>query len=158
MEIFHAQPEVSGSFFPGMLVSVETPAGPIDLMNVHLRPPVSSTHRPSVLAVFQTGIVRRAELKYLVAELVCVCAQRIPFPVVYEAPLLESFTKLCLVFYVARRDIRVYVGCALASRACAPALSPLICCLLLRLCSATNTRRWSSAISTRGTTETQSGG
>jgi hypothetical protein len=36
-EVFHAQPEVAGSFFPGACVAVRTPAGIVDILNVHLR-------------------------------------------------------------------------------------------------------------------------
>ena len=76
-EVFYGQPPVQGSFFPLLVVSVELPSGDcVQLINVHLRPPISHEQKFSVRAYFSTTGVRREELNFALSKLVCFCALR----------------------------------------------------------------------------------
>jgi len=56
------------SWFPAMLVQAETPMGPVQALNVHLRPPFSDSGS-LVAGYFTTRSVRRAELEHFCSAL-----------------------------------------------------------------------------------------
>ena len=62
--------EAPGTWHPGWLVRVQTPAGPVQLLNVHLRPPVAEcpdgVYRFGLRAFFGAFKVRRKQLEQLV--------------------------------------------------------------------------------------------
>ena len=55
-------------WFPGLKARVETKLGAIQLLNVHLKPPLSDTGSVSLSAYYQTQFIHKAELKELLAE------------------------------------------------------------------------------------------
>jgi endonuclease/exonuclease/phosphatase (EEP) superfamily protein YafD len=61
---FHRDPVVNSpiGWFPGWRVQVDTPLGPVQVLQVHLRPPVSDSGS-WVSGYFSTGHYRRAELQ-----------------------------------------------------------------------------------------------
>lgn len=59
----YARPEAG--WFPGWVVEVQTPVGPVQFLNVHLRPPVSDRGRLGVGPYFSTKPIRLAEIQAL---------------------------------------------------------------------------------------------
>jgi endonuclease/exonuclease/phosphatase family metal-dependent hydrolase len=57
------------AWFPGWIVQADTPAGPVQVLNVHLRPPLSERGQVSLEAYLSTWQVRRQEIEELFAEL-----------------------------------------------------------------------------------------
>lgn len=55
-------------WFPGLVAVVETPLGPVQILNVHLRPPVSDSGS-FVSGYFSTGEIRRGEVEAFAADL-----------------------------------------------------------------------------------------
>eukprot|EP01134_Creolimax_fragrantissima_P004182 CFRG4182T1 len=68
-ETFCGIPDVPGSFFPGTMIALRSPVGVVYVLNVHLRPQISNTHKPSLMAVWSTGTIRKAEMKYLITKM-----------------------------------------------------------------------------------------
>ncbi|KNC75140.1 hypothetical protein SARC_12327 [Sphaeroforma arctica JP610] len=68
-ETFCGIPDVPGSFFPGTMIGLRSPVGVIYVLNVHLRPQISNAHKPSLMAVWSTGTVRKSEIKYLLTKM-----------------------------------------------------------------------------------------
>jgi endonuclease/exonuclease/phosphatase (EEP) superfamily protein YafD len=55
------EPSVEGGWFPAMWIVVKTPAGPLQLLNVHLRPQLSESGSV-VSGYFSTPAIREAEM------------------------------------------------------------------------------------------------
>ena len=49
-------------WFPGLIADAETEIGPVQVLNVHLRPPLSETGSATVSAYYQSPDVHREEL------------------------------------------------------------------------------------------------
>jgi len=60
-EVYYGR-SVEGGWFPAWIVAAETPAGTMQLVNVHLRPPLADGGKVSVGAYLSTRDVRRAEI------------------------------------------------------------------------------------------------
>ena len=56
-------------WFPGWLVEADTPTGPVQVLNVHLRPPVPERDESRVSAYISTKQTRKRELDDLLAQL-----------------------------------------------------------------------------------------
>ena len=56
-------------WFPGWIVKVNTSAGAVQLVNVHLRPPLSERGSVTPSAYFGTGSIRREEVQLLAQKL-----------------------------------------------------------------------------------------
>lgn len=70
--IEHYQPKTKGSFFPALLFKVKLPFGDkcfVDIINVHLRPPITDQHRPSITSYFSTSSIRKEEIQELLTRL-----------------------------------------------------------------------------------------
>jgi endonuclease/exonuclease/phosphatase family metal-dependent hydrolase len=69
-EISFHQPKVEGSFFPGLIVRVEVKNNVfVEILNVHLRPPISKEHRPTIGDYFYTSSIRKDEIKELISQM-----------------------------------------------------------------------------------------
>jgi endonuclease/exonuclease/phosphatase family metal-dependent hydrolase len=66
-DVAYEQP-VEG-WFPGWAVVVQTPAGELQILNVHLHPPLSDRGSVSVQAYYQTQSARRSEIEQLYGTL-----------------------------------------------------------------------------------------
>jgi len=59
----YARPEAG--WFPGWVVEIQTPVGPVQFLNVHLRPPVSGRGSVGIGPYFSTKPIRLAEVQAL---------------------------------------------------------------------------------------------
>ncbi len=66
-EVFYARPKAG--WFPGWLVEVTTPVGPVQLLNVHLRPPVSDRGSVGIGPYLSTRNIRLLEIQSLHKQL-----------------------------------------------------------------------------------------
>jgi vancomycin resistance protein VanJ len=67
-EVAYVAPdEDNGGWFPALIVNVDTPAGPVQVAYVHLRPPVSDTGSVAS-GYFTTPAVRRSEIEHIHAH------------------------------------------------------------------------------------------
>jgi endonuclease/exonuclease/phosphatase family metal-dependent hydrolase len=57
-----------GGWFPSQRFTLETPLGPVQFLNVHLRPPATDSGN-KVIGYLTTGGTRRREITHLVAQL-----------------------------------------------------------------------------------------
>ncbi|MFV8756819.1 endonuclease/exonuclease/phosphatase family protein [Nannocystaceae bacterium ST9] len=62
-------PSEPDAWFPAARAVVETPAGPIELLDVHLRPPVATADQGWLSALSSTPAVRQAEVQHYVPAL-----------------------------------------------------------------------------------------
>ena len=53
-----------GRWFDGWIMRFETPAGDVQVLNVHLRPPVTEDGKPTLSSLLGTGGVRRHEIEH----------------------------------------------------------------------------------------------
>jgi endonuclease/exonuclease/phosphatase family metal-dependent hydrolase len=56
-------------WFPGWIVKAKTPVGVVQVVNVHLRPPLSERGSVTPSAYFGTGSIRREEVRLLSEKL-----------------------------------------------------------------------------------------
>ena len=69
-EVSYYQPKTEGSFFPGLIFRVEYKKNSfIEILNVHLRPPISKEHRPTISDYFTTSTIRKEEIKELSSQM-----------------------------------------------------------------------------------------
>lgn len=68
-DVAYHWPKVKGSWFPGWLLTAETPDGPVQLLNVHLRPALSDQGSATLVGVVTSARVRRGEIEELHEQL-----------------------------------------------------------------------------------------
>jgi endonuclease/exonuclease/phosphatase family metal-dependent hydrolase len=60
--------EPNGTWFPALYTWIDTPVGKIQILNVHLRPPVSDEGKVSAWAYLKTGDFHKMELDWFLAR------------------------------------------------------------------------------------------